>query len=252
MNTKAQAQFERYASYYDLIYSDKDYQAETAYIHSLLLKYGLQVGSILELGSGTGQHGRMLGDLGYNVIGVEVSPSMLQRSTISNNFIHVIGDARTFKIDKKFNAVISLFHVLSYQTLNEDVDAVFKTARAHLNEGGIFVFDVWYAPAVCELKPETRVKRFQNNNLEITRIAEPKIHSNINCVDVKYTLFAKESNSDAYDVVEELHRLRYFSTPELVYVASNNGFKLVQAEEFLTGAPPSENTWGVCFVMQRI
>lgn len=252
MEIKDDINFERYAAYYDLIYSDKDYRAETEYVHSLLLKNMLTCGAVLELGSGTGRHGRMLGELGYEVTGVEISPEMLKKSSVTSNFKHVLGDIKSFRSSQKFDAVISLFHVVSYQVMNHEVESVFKTANVHLEKGGLFIFDIWYGPAVCELKPETRVKRFKNECMEISRIAESEIHPNENCVDVNYTLFAKDRKSDKYDVVKESHRLRFFSIPELSYVASKNEFELVGAEEFLSGARPSEKTWGVCFVMRKI
>jgi hypothetical protein len=45
--------------------------------------------------------------------------------------------------------------------------------------------------------------------------------------------------------------MRHFSLPEIDYLASQNGFKVLGAEEFLTGLKPSKNTWGVCLVLQK-
>ena len=42
--------------------------------------------------------------------------------------------------------MISLFHVMSYQTDNNDILSAFQSARNALNIGGIFIFDVWYGP----------------------------------------------------------------------------------------------------------
>ena len=46
--------FDSYAAYYDLLYRDKNYKAEVVYICRLLKKYKIDSGTILELGSGTG------------------------------------------------------------------------------------------------------------------------------------------------------------------------------------------------------
>ena len=53
------------------------------------------------------------------------------------------GDIKTY-LEKKFNAVISIFHVVSYQTSNNDVFDLLNNASRHLNKGGLFLFDVWY------------------------------------------------------------------------------------------------------------
>ena len=41
--------FDAYAVYYDLLYKEKDYKAETDYVGSLLQEKGVRTGSILEL-----------------------------------------------------------------------------------------------------------------------------------------------------------------------------------------------------------
>ena len=51
------AVFADYSRYYDLLYGDKDYDAETAYVHALLARHGLSRASVLEFGSGTGRPG---------------------------------------------------------------------------------------------------------------------------------------------------------------------------------------------------
>ena len=60
--------FNAYGSYYDLLYRDKDYSAEADYIAKLLARYGESSGAeLLEFGSGTGKHGRLLAERGYRV-----------------------------------------------------------------------------------------------------------------------------------------------------------------------------------------
>ena len=42
---------------------------------------------------------------------------------------------------KKYDVVISLFHVMSYQNNNEKILKAFSTAKKHLKANGIFIFD---------------------------------------------------------------------------------------------------------------
>nr|MBA2706707.1 SAM-dependent methyltransferase [Gemmatimonadaceae bacterium] len=48
--------FGSYSRYYDLLYRDKDYAAESAYVASLLAVHAPGARSILEIGCGTGAH----------------------------------------------------------------------------------------------------------------------------------------------------------------------------------------------------
>jgi hypothetical protein len=115
----------------------------------------------------------------------------------------------------------------------------------------LFLFDVWYSPAVVSQKPELRVKRIQTDDLAITRIAEPFLFPNENRVDVHYTVMAQDLATGSFQSFEETHPMRHFSLPEIDFLAETTGFERLTAEEWLTGASPSEATWGVCLVLRK-
>ena len=244
--------FRAYSSYYDLIYKDKDYIGECDYIQSLLLAHVQAKGSLLEFGSGTGKHGCLLAERGFTVHGIERSAEMVAQSGATPGFSCQQGDICTIKMGRTYDAVLSLFHVLSYQTSNVDVQAVFARAAEHLATGGIFVFDFWYSPAVYSQQPVVRVKRMADDQKRITRIAEPVIYPNENRVDVNYTIYAQYIDSGIVQIMSETHPMRHFSLPEIDLLAEANGFSRIDAEEFLTGKSPSTDTWGVCVTLKKI
>ncbi len=244
--------FNTYSRYYDLLYKDKDYAGEAAYIQSLLTRFGLQKGNLLEFGSGTGKHGCLLASQGHVVHGIELSADMVARAETAPGFTCQEGDITRVAMERHYDAVLSLFHVISYLTRNDQLQAVFSNAAAHLNKGGLFIFDFWYSPAVYAQKPSMRVKRIADELVEITRIAEPNINSNDNRVDVKYTIFERNKASGHFQTMQEQHPMRHLSLPEIDLLSAAAGFKRLVAEEFLTGHSPSEATWGVCVVLQKI
>jgi SAM-dependent methyltransferase len=244
--------FDTYSHYYDLLYQDKNYASETDYIQALLIRHGITQGSLLEFGSGTGIHGGMLAARGYDVLGIERSAEMVARAIITEGFSCQQADICEVRLGRTFDAVLSLFHVISYQITNADLVAVFTTAREHLKPGGIFIFDFWYSPAVYSQKPSVRVKRIKDKELEIIRIAEPKIYPNENRVDVNYTIFARDLVSGVLEMTSETHPMRHFSTPEIDLIASVSGFERIITEEFLSGKSAGEDTWGVCVTLKRI
>ena len=245
------AVFNVYSRYYDLLYRDKDYVAEAEYIAGLLERFGVSGKRLLEFGSGTGKHGRLLAQRGYEVTGIERSAEMVAQAEAAPGFSCQQGDICTVQLGQTFDAALSLFHVVSYQTTNDAVQAVFARAAEHLEAGGLFVFDVWYSPAVYAQRPEVRVKRIADEAVEITRIAEPVLHSSENCVDVNYTIFARDLASGAVETMTETHPMRHYSMPELNLLAQMSGFAVVGTEEFLTGKRPSEQTWGVCLILKK-
>ena len=243
--------FNAYSRYYDLLYHDKDYLGEVNYIQALLNRQGITEGNLLEFGSGTGKHGCLLADRGYHVHGIERSAEMVAQAMSCNGFTCEQGDICTVQLGRAYDAVLSLFHVVSYQTSNADLMAVFARAADHLKKGGLFIFDFWYSPAVYKQRPVVRVKRMSDELVEITRIAEPILYPNENRVDVNYTIYAKDLLSGAIQSLSETHPMRHFSLPEIDLLASIHGFDCICAEEFLSGKPPGEETWGVCVTLKK-
>jgi SAM-dependent methyltransferase len=244
--------FGSYSYYYDLLYRDKDYRSEARYIQSVLDRFEVSGRDILEFGSGTGMHARLLAQSGYSVLGIDRSQTMVDQAATCPGFTSQQGDISTLHLGRSFNAIISLFHVISYQITNESVLSVFSRAYDHLEANGLFIFDAWYSPAVYSQKPEVRVKRMAVDELEITRVAEPVTNYVQNTVDVHYNIFARQTSTNSISTFSEVHHMRHFSIPEVELLAQMSGFKLLHAEEFLSGETPSDDTWGVCFVLRRV
>ncbi len=249
--------FNAYAQYYDLLYQDKDYAQEANFIHQLLKTHAPAAQQLLELGSGTGRHAEYLAERGYQVTGVERSEEMLARCSdrqvgqsqeLAQRLKFLQGDLREVRLEQVFDCVLSLFHVISYQTSNADLVAAFTTVAQHLKPGGVFVFDVWYGPAVLHDQPQVRVKRLQNENLAITRIAEPVLHPNENIVDVNYHVLLQQLDSDTQQELRELHRMRYLFKPELDMLLHQAGMEPVTCGEWMSDRPAGLDTWGVYFV----
>jgi SAM-dependent methyltransferase len=248
--------FKGYSRYYDLLYRDKNYAGEVQFVRELLEKYGNGVQSILELGCGTGIHAGLLAEQGYRVHGIDTSEDMLVLARARQTVLPAAvfsrldfsrGDLRTFRSDRKVDAVLSLFHVMSYQLTDADLLSAFKTAKDNLREGGVFIFDCWYGPAVIRELPSTRVKRFEDDEIEVIRIAEPQMHFNSNSVDVHYQILIKEKSSNCTETVTELHPMRYLFYPEVESLFEAVGMKLLFSCEWLTGREAGSCTWGVCF-----
>lgn len=244
--------FDEYARYYDLLYKDKDYEAEVAYISSLLEKFAHENTRVLEFGSGTGIHGSLLANESRKIDGIELSPEMVKQIRETEDFKVTIGDIATAKTGKKYGAVLSLFHVISYLTTKEKQLEVFKNANAHLDMGGVFIFDVWHSQAVQKSKPEVRAKRMEDSKYEVVRLAEPNIFEIENNVQVNYSIFIREKTKPDFQLIKESHFLHHFNDKEITEIAGEAGFVVLSSEEFLTARRPSDDTWGVCYILRKI
>ena len=251
--------FKYYAEYYNLLYANKDYAEETNFIDKIIKKNAPSAKTILNIGCGTGNHDFLLAKLGYCITGVDLSEDMLKvanqnrngkKNSIDNPFF-IKGDIRDIKLDKQFDVITALFHVVSYLPTNQDVSRAFKTVKEHLKPGGIFIFDVWYGPAVLACKPEVRFKRMENEKISVSRVAEPVIYPEANIVDVNYTVFVKEKSTASYEEFKETHKMRYFFTPELNNFLTEKKMSVLFSGEWMSDNTPGLDTWGVYFVAKN-
>lgn len=243
--------FNAYAGYYDLLYRDKDYVAEAEYVASHIRAYAPQARCILDLGCGTGAHAEHLARLGFVVHGVDQSTEMLARAEARKAYLppdiaarlsFSSGDVRTVRMSKTYDVVISLFHVMSYQTTNTDIEAAFETAASHLQASGLFLFDFWYGPAVLTQTPEVRIRRLEDDDIKVTRIAEPVMHENENVVDVNYTVFIEVKRTGKIEQIREIHKMRYFFLPELARLRLGK-FKECESQSSFSNLNLSKQTW---------
>jgi len=253
--------FDHYAAYYDLFYGGKDYRSESQYIIGQLRQFAPQAQSLLELGCGTAAHATELVKSGYNVMGLDMSEPMLRtarkrRETLPAEqracleLVH--GDARSVRVGRVFDAVVALFHVMSYQSSNDDLLAAMSTAAEHLSPRGTFLFDFWYGPAVLSQRPETRVHDLENDAVRVTRIARPHLRENANTVDVKFTVLVEDKATRSMQRLEETHVMRYLFLPEIDYLLARTGMERLCAREWMSDRDPSLASWSGFVVARKV
>lgn len=240
--------FQDYAYYYNAFYKDKDYKAEAAVVDKLLKRYNPQIRNIINFGCGTGLHDIELAKGGYRCKGIDLSELMIdiavKNATLAGyDIAFETADVREYEADEKYDAVISLFHVMSYQNSNSDILKAFCSARRLLDVGGIFLFDIWYGPGVLSDKPEVRVKEVEDEENRLIRIARPVIHEEKNVVDVNYEVLVIHKATNTVRTINEVHHMRYFFRPELEFYLKEAGFELLDHIDCQTLQKTDFNSW---------
>jgi SAM-dependent methyltransferase len=253
-NTGAGAFGEAYSGAYDSLYADKDYEAECDMLARLFAEHSPQaVKSVLDLGCGTGSHAIPLARRGYRVVGVDRSPQMLSAARAKAARLAEAPDFRegnvtSMRLGEKFDAVVMMFAVLGYQVEAADLRATLVTVREHLKEGGIFVADVWYAPAVLAQRPGDRVKQAPTEAGRLVRTASAVLDPERSVSTVSYGVAEYEGDRLVRETKEE-HVVRYFSLPELADLLDTASLRLVHSEAFMEpGRAPDETTWNVTLI----
>lgn len=249
--------FHDYAYYYNAFYQEKDYAAEAGQVDALLKKYGCNINKIINFGCGTGRHDIEFDKIGYQCTGIDMSSLMIdiaQNNVKDENrdIDFYVEDIRNYEPIRKYDAVISLFHVMSYQNSNEDILKAFAAARKALDKGGLFLFDVWYGPGVLSDKPAVRVKEVEDDKYKLIRIARPVMHDKSNVVNVCYEVLVIDKKSNETKTINEVHSMRYFFRPELEFYLKAAGFELIDNLDCLTLGETDYESWTSYFVARVV
>jgi SAM-dependent methyltransferase len=247
-----------YADVYDAAYGDKDYEAECDLIERVFSASGNDVHTVLDLGCGTGNHAIPLARRGYRVVGVDRSDEMLAHarkksaSVAGAELDFRSGDVRTFEVDRRFDAVTLLFAVLGYQVENADALATLRTARRHLDAGGLLVFDVWYGPAVLRQRPSQRERVVESSLGRLRRRSSGVLDVRRQICTVSISFSLGEGDDERTDGVEE-HRMRFFFPRELELLLDAARFELLRLGAFPDfDRDPDEETWNVLAVARAL
>jgi SAM-dependent methyltransferase len=122
-----------------------------------------QGGSVLELGSGTGQKLIPIASDGHRCVGLELSPDMraeaqrkADRRGVEVEWVQ--GDMRDFDLGRTFDLVFIAANSLLHLHAAEDLVSCFRSVRRHLAPRSRFVFDV-FNPDVSMLARADGVRR---------------------------------------------------------------------------------------------
>jgi len=250
--------FEKYAEYYDLIYRDKDYEAECDFIEEIFRRFASSpVKTILDGGCGTGGHALPLARRGYLVTGIDSSKIMLKRAekkaeegNLSLDFHH--GDLRQFNLGRKYDACLCMFAVMNYVTRTEDVLKILKSIRQHLHTSSLFIFDFWNGLAVLRILPSVREQVVEDNNVRVTRIAQPELDAFNHLCRVHYRLLVNQDDA-LVDEITETHVIRYFFPQEITHYLDETGFEVLKICPFLDiDGKVDESVWNVAAITRAV
>lgn len=252
--------FGTYATYYDMLYQDKDYEAECDFVERILGQHAQgPVKSILDMGCGTGGHAIPLIRRGYRVTGVDRSQDMLDIARTKSEAAGVelplhTGDVRDLDLGQTFDAVIFMFAVMAYQTTNAGLNGALRSARRHLEPGGLVLFDTWYGPGVLADPPTDRIREMEDpdNGSRIVRITEPTHDRLAQTVEVRFHVLHLQGER-LLEEVHESHVMRYLFPQELDFHLEQAGFRLRKLSPFMhPDAEIGREHWNVTVVAEAV
>lgn len=160
--------------YYHILYKDRNYREAQIFMDNLTHYLNLpEKAKVLDLACGKGRHSIYLNQLGFNVLGADLSEnSIAEASKNSNETLHFkVHDMRE-PFDEKFDAIFNLFTSFGYFESDEDNLTTLKAIKASLNEYGFAVIDFMNVTQVIETLVPEEVKTVDGIDFHIKRYVE--------------------------------------------------------------------------------
>ncbi|MGB8816175.1 MAG: class I SAM-dependent methyltransferase [Minisyncoccia bacterium] len=133
--------YKNFSKYYDMAMGDRT--AEGIFIKKLIKQYNSKAKTVLELGCGTGAFLKYLSNHGYKMAGIDLSQEMLEiaRQKVPNANL-LCQNMAIFSLQLKFDVVLCLFDSINHLIDYNDWEKVFLQTYLHLNDSGLFIFDI--------------------------------------------------------------------------------------------------------------
>ncbi|MCI9844960.1 class I SAM-dependent methyltransferase [Flavobacterium pectinovorum] len=160
--------------YYHILYKDRNYREAQVFMDNLTHYLNLpEKAKVLDLACGKGRHSIYLNQLGFNVLGADLSEnSITEASKNSNETLHFkVHDMRE-PFEEKFDAIFNLFTSFGYFENDDDNLTTLKAIKESLSEYGFAVIDFMNVTQVIETLVPEEVKTVDGIDFNIKRYVE--------------------------------------------------------------------------------
>lgn len=217
--------------YYDKIYAQKDYAAETEKLQLFIEEHLRSDGKrLLDVACGTGQHIQYLKER-FDVEGLDLVPELLEIAKEKNPEVRFHqGDMLDFDLGKKFDLLICLFSAIGYAKTVENLNRAIASMEKHLVQGGLLLIEPWFTPD--DWKPGSVHTLFIDQpDLKIVRMNTSMQEGSISYFDFHYLIGTAEGTEH----FTELHELGLFEIEETKQAFISQGLEVIYDEEGIAG-----------------
>ena len=214
--------YEHSPAAYDLLHAArrKDYVTEAEQVVARIRRHRPEARSILDVACGTGLHLEAFARLGFEVEGLELSPEMLAVAAerLPGVRLHE-GDMRTFRLGRRFDAVVCLFSAIGYMTTPDDLRTALAVMADHLVDGGVLVVEPWFTPDQWH-DGMVFSESAKEGDFAVARVSRSWREGGHSLIEMHYAV-ARPHRTWAFS---EVHRMGLFTTEQQLPVYRAAGF----------------------------
>jgi SAM-dependent methyltransferase len=203
--------------YYHILYKERNYREAQVFMDNLTHYLNMDEGSkVLDLACGKGRHSIYLNQLGYNVLGVDLSENSIAiANKNANDSLHFkVHDMRE-PFEEKFDAIFNLFTSFGYFENESDNQKTLVSIHESLSEYGFGVIDFMNVNQVIANLVPDEVKTVDEINFHIKRyVIDNYIYKEIDF----------EDKGEKYHFTE---KVRAFTLPDFELLMEQAGIYLL-------------------------
>ncbi|WP_243467390.1 class I SAM-dependent DNA methyltransferase [Acetivibrio straminisolvens] len=238
-----------FAYIYDKLMYDVDYKEWADYIEKIFEINGLKPSLIADLGCGTGNFCIEMDKKGYEMIGIDSSPDMLdcaKKKSYGRDILFLNQDMANFELYGTVDAIVCLMDSINYLTYIKDVKKLMKLVKNYLNPGGLFIFDI---NSPYKFKKILKDNVFYDISDEITYVWQNHFDSKRKICEFDITFFVKEGQH--YNKYDEVHYERCYEVDELKKIITWSGLTLVSVYDSMTFNRPLPKSERIFCLQER-
>lgn len=172
--------------YYHILYKERNYREAQVFMDNLTHYLNLpEKAKVLDLACGKGRHSIYLNQLGFDVVGADLSEnSIIEASKQSNETLHFkVHDMRE-PFEEKYDAIFNLFTSFGYFENDDDNLTTLKAIKESLSEYGFAVIDFMNVNQVINNLVPEEVKTVDGIDFHLKRyVADGHIFKEIDFED---------------------------------------------------------------------
>lgn len=242
-------------SYYDVLFSAKNYTEEVDRIMSILEDNGIVADHILEIGCGTGNHTIALAEKALHVHAIDTDAGMVKHALHKTGHLdHVtVEHTKVEDLDlPEFDACIAMFNVITYITAIPDLISFFSGVSRSLKPGGVFVFDCWNGVAAIKSPPVSKFTThyYQQQKITCELSSDPDLFKQQVRLTYKIDVYENESDltgSGAFSFDQFL-----WTYNEISYCLRLSGFDLLKCTQNVPPYHPATDAdWKMMFICKK-
>ncbi len=231
-----------FAGVYDEFMDNTPYEEWGERLDALIQKYGVtspvrdsedtldsEKNLVVDLGCGTGTLTELMYQKGYDMIGVDLSESMLnvameKREKSGADILYLLQDMRELELYSTVGCVFSVCDSVNYILEEDELQEVFELVNNYLFPGGIFIFDFNTSYKYQEVIGDTVIAE---NREDCSFIWENYYDPEEDINEYDLTIFVREQG-DVFRKFEETHLQRGYTPEQMRRLVERAGLEILE------------------------